>query len=67
MRNRIKELRARDGYNQTKLAQKAKVSRQTISMIERNEFVPSVHTAAKIAHIFNERIEDIFIFEEEGL
>lgn len=65
MRNRVKELRARDGYNQTQLAKKAGISRQTVSLIERNDFMPSVLTAAKIARIFNEPIENIFVFEEE--
>ena len=34
LRNRLKELRARDGLNQTELAKLAGVSRQTISLIE---------------------------------
>ncbi|MBF7015983.1 helix-turn-helix transcriptional regulator [Staphylococcus durrellii] len=67
MRNRLKELRARDGYNQTQLARKAGISRQTISLIERNDFMPSILTAVKIARIFNENVESIFIFEEEEL
>ena len=67
MRNRLKELRSRDGYNQTQLAQKAKTSRQTVSLIERNDFTPSILTAVKIARIFNEAVEDVFIIEEEDL
>ena len=65
MRNRLKELRARDGYNQTELAKKAGISRQTVSLIERNDFTPSTLTAIKIARIFGEPVEDIFIMEEE--
>ncbi len=67
MRNRLKELRARDGYNQTQLAKKAGVSRQTISLIERNEFTPSIKTAVSIARVFKEPVEHIFIIEEEDL
>ncbi|MBF0814357.1 helix-turn-helix transcriptional regulator [Staphylococcus saprophyticus] len=67
MRNRVKELRARDGYNQTQLAKKAGVSRQTISLIERNDFMPSILTAVKIARIFDETVENIFIIEERDL
>nr|WP_202120655.1 helix-turn-helix transcriptional regulator [Staphylococcus aureus] len=52
----MKELRARDGLNQTQLAKQAGVSRQTISLIERNNFMPSVLTAIKIARIFNEKV-----------
>ncbi|KIJ86525.1 MULTISPECIES: helix-turn-helix transcriptional regulator [Staphylococcus] len=67
MRNRVKELRARDGYNQTQLAKKAGISRQTISLIERNDFMPSILTAVKIARIFDEPVEHIFIVEETDL
>lgn len=67
MRNRLKELRARDGYNQTQLAQKAGISRQTVSLIERNDFMPSILTAVKTARIFNEPVENVFIFEEGDL
>ncbi|OHP58078.1 transcriptional regulator [Staphylococcus sp. HMSC061F10] len=67
MRNRLKELRARDGFNQTQLAKQAGISRQTVSLIERNDFMPSILTAVKIAHIFNEPVENVFIFEEGDL
>ncbi|PWZ81139.1 transcriptional regulator [Staphylococcus pseudintermedius] len=67
MKNRLKELRARDGYNQTQLAKKAGISRQTISLIERNGFTPSILTAIKIARIFGEPVENVFIIEEEDL
>ncbi|KGR75781.1 helix-turn-helix transcriptional regulator [Ureibacillus sinduriensis] len=67
MKTRLKELRARDGLNQTELAKKAKVSRQTISLIERNEYMPSLIIAVRIAKVFQEPIEDIFIFAEEEL
>lgn len=67
MKNRLKELRAREGMNQTELANRAKISRQTISLIERNEYMPSLLIATKIARVFNEPLEQIFIFEEEDL
>lgn len=67
MKNRLKELRARDGYNQTQLAKLAKVSRQTISLIERDDFMPSILTAVRIARIFDEPVENVFIFEKEEL
>ncbi|WP_419791184.1 helix-turn-helix transcriptional regulator [Staphylococcus chromogenes] len=64
MRTRLKELRAREGYNQTELAKKVGLSRQTVSLIERQEFMPSILTAIKIARVFNTTVEDIFIFED---
>ena len=65
MKTRLKELRAREGMNQTQLAKHAKISRQTVSLIEREEFVPSLLIAVRIARIFNEPIEKIFLFEED--
>ena len=60
LKNRLKELRARDGLNQTELAMLAEVSRQTISLIERGEYTPSVVIAMRIAQIFNENVENVF-------
>ncbi|CRH92584.1 Predicted transcriptional regulator [Chlamydia trachomatis] len=67
LKNRLKELRARDGYNQTELAQLAEVSRQTISLIERGDYQPSVVVALRIAQIFNESVEYVFRLEEVGV
>lgn len=67
MKTRLKELRAREGFNQTQLAKLVKISRQTVSLIEREEFVPSLLIAVRIARIFNEPIENIFFFEEDEL
>ncbi|HFU4122738.1 TPA: helix-turn-helix transcriptional regulator [Streptococcus suis] len=63
LKNRLKELRARDGLNQTELAKLAQVSRQTISLIERGEYTPSVIIAMRIAQIFNEPLESVFQLE----
>ena len=60
LKNRLKELRARDGLNQTELAKLAEVSRQTSSLIERGEYTPSVVIAIRIAQIFNENVENVF-------
>ena len=60
-------MRARDGLNQTQLAKLAKVSRQTISLIEREEFIPSLLIATRISRIFEEPVENIFFFEEDEL
>ncbi len=66
LKNRLKELRARDGLNQTELAKLAEVSRQTISLIERGEYTPSVVIAMRIAQIFHENVENVFQLVEVG-
>lgn len=63
--NRLKELRARDGLNQGELGRLAGVSRQTISLIEREDYSPSVTLALKLAAIFHVSVEDIFSYTEE--
>ena len=65
LKNRLKELRARDGLNQTDLAKMAGVSRQTISLLERDEYTPSIIIALKISQIFNETVESVFRLEED--
>ncbi|NME05284.1 helix-turn-helix transcriptional regulator [Psychrobacillus sp. BL-248-WT-3] len=65
VKSRLKELRARDGLNQTELAKLAKISRQTISLIEREEYMPSLLIAVRIARIFNEPVENVFLIGEE--
>ena len=65
LKNRLKELRARDGLNQTDLAKLAGVSRQTISLLERDEYTPSIIIALKISQIFNETVESVFRLEED--
>lgn len=67
MKTKLKELRARHNLNQTELAKLAKVSRQTISLIEREELVPSLLIAIRIANIFKEPVDSIFLFEEDEL
>ncbi|MEH7247969.1 helix-turn-helix transcriptional regulator [Neobacillus niacini] len=44
---------------------KLEVSRQTIISLERERYNPSIILAFKLAQIFNCKIEDIFIYEEE--
>ena len=65
LKNRLKELRARDDLNQTELAKLAGVSRQTISLLERDEHIPSIIIALKISQIFKETVESVFRLEED--
>ena len=63
--NRLKEHRARLGVNQAELGNLAGVSRQTISLIKRGDYSPSVTLALKLARILSVTVEDIFAYEEE--
>lgn len=61
----VKELRARLGINQTELAKLVGVSRQTISLIERGDYSPSIALALKLSKIFSVPVEQIFELIEE--
>ena len=63
--NRLKEHRSKLGMNQTELGKLAGVSRQTISLIERGDYSPSVTLSLKLAMICNVKVEDIFEYEED--
>ena len=65
LKNRLKELRARDSLNQSELAKLAGVSRHSISLLERGEYTPSVIIAITIAQIFKEPVENVFSLVEE--
>ena len=53
LRNQLKEHRSRMGIN------------QTISLIERGDYSPSVALALKLAKICGVQVEDIFQYEED--
>jgi len=65
MKNRIEEIRKARGLRQEALAEALEVSRQTISSLENGRYNPSILLAFKIAALFEMRIEDIFIYEED--
>ena len=60
LENRLKEYRARQGLNQGQMGQLVGVSRQTISLIERGDYNPSVTLALRIAAVFRVQVEEIF-------
>ena len=64
--NHLKELRAAKGLNQQELGTLVGASRQTISLIERGDYNPSVTLALKIAKILNATVEDLFSYLEEN-
>ena len=63
--NRLKELRARKNINQQELGKLVGASRQTISLIERGDYSPSVTLAIKIAKVFDVTVEEAFQYEED--
>ena len=64
--NHLKEYRAKFHLSQTDLGNLVGVSRQTISLIERGDYSPSVTLALKLAKICQVTVEDIFTYTEDG-
>lgn len=60
MYNKLKVYRAMHDLTQGDLAEKLKVTRQTIISIEKGKYDPSLDLAFRIADFFEVKIEDIF-------
>ena len=63
--NHLEVIRKKNNITQEELANILKVSRQTISSLEKGRYNPSIILAFKIAKFFELTVEDIFIYEEE--
>lgn len=63
--NRVKEHRARLGINQQELGQRIGASRQTVSLIERGDYNPSITLALRISQVFGVPVEQVFYLTEE--
>lgn len=63
--NRVRELRARFRWTQQDLADAIGVTRQTIGLIEKGDYSPSVTMALKIAAAFQVTVEDAFYLQGE--
>ena len=66
LQNNLKIQRAKLDINQHEMGKLVGVSRQTISLIERGDYSPSVTLALKIAKVLNAKVEDIFSYSEEN-
>jgi putative transcriptional regulator len=64
MKSRLRELREKHGWSQGELAERLDVSRQTVNAIETEKYDPSLPLAFRIARVFGQRIESIFLAED---
>ena len=65
MKNHLDELRKLNGLTQEEFAKELRVSRQTISAIEKGKYNPALDLAFEIAIYFNKKIEEVFTYEKE--
>lgn len=63
IKNHIKRVRlARTDLSQAALAERVGATRQTIIAIEGQKYAPSLELAFRIAHVLEERVDELFIF-----
>ncbi|EEL03667.1 hypothetical protein bcere0014_47420 [Bacillus cereus BDRD-ST196] len=60
----MREFRAKHRLSQGELGKAIGSSRQTISLIERGDYAPSIVLSLKIAQIFGAPVEEIFMLVE---
>jgi putative transcriptional regulator len=60
MKNRIRVLRAQKAWSQAELADRVRVSRNSINAIENGRFDPSLPLAFRIADSFGLSVEEVF-------
>ena len=65
LNNHLKEYRARLNINQQELGRLVGASRQTVSLIERGDYSPSVTVGLKIAEVFGAKVEDLCDYEDD--
>ncbi|PGW33645.1 transcriptional regulator [Bacillus cereus] len=64
LQNRVREFRAKHRLSQGELGKAIGSSRQTISLIERGDYAPSIVLSLKIAQIFGAPVEEVFMLVE---
>lgn len=64
IKNKIRVYRAINDMTQEDLANRVRVTRQTIIAIEKNRYMPSLRLAFRIARVFDQPIEEVFFYEE---
>ena len=64
IKNQVRRLRFENGeMTQQELAERAGCTRQTIVVLEKERYVPSLALAFKIARIFGKNVEEVFQFD----
>lgn len=58
--NRLKVLRTQRGFSQAELAGRAGITRQAVSSIESNLYLPTTVVALQLARVLGCRVEDLF-------
>jgi putative transcriptional regulator len=60
VKSKLRDLRQQHNWSQAELAERLKVSRQTVNAIETDKYDPSLPLAFKISKLFRLPIEQVF-------
>lgn len=62
--NRVREIRSRVGMAQKDLAARVGVTRQTISLIEKGDYNPTINLCLNICYALGFKLDDLFWVDE---
>lgn len=67
LENKVKISRVKVGLTQQQLADKVGVTRQTISLIEKGKYNPSLNLCLQICYVVESTLDEIFWVTKEDL
>ncbi|MFL2133951.1 helix-turn-helix transcriptional regulator [Desemzia sp. FAM 24101] len=67
MKNKVREIRKEQRMSQKELAEKAFLTRQTLSLIEKGEYNPTLKLCLAICYALNKKLDEVFWIEESEL
>ncbi|MDN2452191.1 helix-turn-helix transcriptional regulator [Lactobacillus sp. UCMA15818] len=65
LKNRVKVFRVEAGLSQKELSFSADVTRQTMSLIEKGEYNPSISLCLRICYKLDKTLNEVFWLNEE--
>ncbi|WP_404328676.1 helix-turn-helix transcriptional regulator [Mesobacillus maritimus] len=65
MKNNVKVLRTKAGLTQQQLADTVGITRQTVSLIEKGKYNPSLKLCLQICYAVQAKLDDLFWLEKE--
>ncbi|WP_046226731.1 helix-turn-helix transcriptional regulator [Paenibacillus dauci] len=65
MENRVKHARVQSGFTQQQLADQIGVTRQTISLIEKGSYNPTLRLCLEICYAVNQSLDELFWIDKE--
>jgi len=66
LENRVKIARVQVGLTQQQLAEKIGITRQTISLIEKGKYNPTLKLCLDICYAVNKTLDELFWIEKES-